>query len=132
MFANPVMTRPARQGLPAVTYYFKLSPSLRTAGPEPVSYRAGRTTSSQPDREGYLAIKVIQAVVERPSAALSGRLTISAAWREVALYSSRRHPSKILGRLLIIFAFFRLMKSVIITPQNFRGGNADEDTRIPG
>jgi hypothetical protein len=34
-----------------------------------------------------------QAVEKRPSAALSGRLTVSAAWQEVAPYSSRRHPS---------------------------------------
>jgi hypothetical protein len=33
-----------------------------------------------------------QAVEKRPSAALSGRLTISAAWQKVAPYSSRRHP----------------------------------------
>jgi len=28
-----------------------------------------------------------------PSAAFSGRLTVSAAWRRVAPYSSQRHPS---------------------------------------
>jgi hypothetical protein len=36
-------------------------------------------------------LKVLQAAEKRPSAAISGRLTISAAWQEVALYSSRRH-----------------------------------------
>ena len=34
-----------------------------------------------------------QVVEKRPSAALSGRLTASAAWQEVAPYSLRRHPS---------------------------------------
>ncbi|MGA2467657.1 MAG: TRAM domain-containing protein [Thermodesulfobacteriota bacterium] len=34
-----------------------------------------------------------QAVEKRPSAALSGRLTVLAAWQKVAPYSSRRHPS---------------------------------------
>jgi hypothetical protein len=38
-------------------------------------------------------VKSLQAVEKRPSAALSGRLTISAAWQKVAPYSSRRHPS---------------------------------------
>jgi hypothetical protein len=34
-----------------------------------------------------------QQVAEKwPSAALSGRLTVSTAWQEVAPYSSRRHP----------------------------------------
>jgi len=35
----------------------------------------------------------LESVEKRPSAALSGRLTASAAWQEVAPYSSRRHPS---------------------------------------
>jgi hypothetical protein len=34
-----------------------------------------------------------QAAEKRPSAALSGRLTVLAAWQKVAPYSSRRHPS---------------------------------------
>ena len=34
-----------------------------------------------------------QGAENRPSAALSGRLTLSAAWQGVAPYSSRRHPS---------------------------------------
>jgi hypothetical protein len=57
-------------------------------------------------RMGYVVIKLIQAVEKRLSAAFPGRLTISAAWQEVALYSSRRHPSSILGRLLLIFSLF--------------------------
>jgi hypothetical protein len=32
----------------------------------------------------------LQAVEKRPSAALSGRLTVSVAWQKVAPYSSRR------------------------------------------
>jgi len=32
-----------------------------------------------------------QAAEKRPSASISGRLTLSAAWKEVAPYSSRRH-----------------------------------------
>jgi hypothetical protein len=40
-----------------------------------------------------MAMMTYQAAEKRPSVALSGRLTVSAAWQEVAPYSSRRHPS---------------------------------------
>jgi len=36
-------------------------------------------------------LRISQAAEKRPSASISGRLTISAAWQEVAPYSSRRH-----------------------------------------
>jgi hypothetical protein len=43
------------------------------------------------DRKDRLLVR--QTAEKRPSAALSGRLTVLAAWQEVAPYSSRRHPS---------------------------------------
>jgi hypothetical protein len=36
-----------------------------------------------------------QAAEKRPSAALSGRLTVLSAWQDVAPYPSRRHPSSL-------------------------------------
>jgi hypothetical protein len=43
---------------------------------------------------------VLEQVAEKwPSAAVSGRLTVSAAWRQVAPYSSRHHPSFFWGPL---------------------------------
>jgi hypothetical protein len=51
-----------------------------------------------------------QADEKYPSAALSGRLTVSAAWQEVAPYSSRRHPSSL---VIAAYLFVRLI------PRNF-------------
>jgi len=36
-------------------------------------------------------LDILQAAEKHPSAALSGRLTVLAAWQVVAPYSSRRH-----------------------------------------
>jgi hypothetical protein len=47
---------------------------------------------------------------KRPSAAVSGRLTVLAAWQEVAPYSSRRHPS-----FFVVAAYLQ----VRLTPQDF-------------
>jgi hypothetical protein len=55
-------------------------------------------------------VTIEQAVEKRPSAALSGRLTISAAWQKVAPYSSRRHPSS-----FVVAAYIQ----VRLTPQDF-------------
>jgi len=40
---------------------------------------------------------ILQADEKHPSAALSGRLTVSAAWQKVAPYPLRRHPSSFVG-----------------------------------
>ena len=52
----------------------------------------GSTIKGSSDLWGRLKVKSLQAVEIRPSAALSGRFTVSATCQEVAPYSSRRHP----------------------------------------
>ena len=56
---------------------------------------AARTiqASAEKYRSAPYTQRLYQVAEKRPSAALSGRLTVLAAWQGVAPYSSRRHPS---------------------------------------